>query len=416
MLCLRLLRSVLAVMCTMTPTGDQESGCGWLQTQNMCFGDVLHVDDPLQVPQLPLQVPLQLPLQVPLQLPLQPSVTIDVDMNFTTHLYKDVLMFWKENKSYLYNTHFYTFHNKLFEDVAWFYEKHYSSVVPVYYNAMTGLASPGEGWRDHVYSVKCIVDLLRLAALYPDIVVFDNKDVLSHLDYFFKHVQSNDVSVYLFEAYSQLSDLTSRNRAKLLQERLCDFLSSAESRWLRSKTVASLASLFLRDEHSLSLTTRDQMFHMLMWLRQEFQLQIQESRNTSTLLFLNTVFDVNEYSQSLYYMLQLATRVDRFWLPWLQDFRQELVQHILSVQAVIFKHKPLETLPTLFLAVLFECLSFLSDHRLTEFRYQVFTFLLQARRGNFGLFYFQDSPVARLDVTSHIMSTFIKHILFTDPM
>jgi len=283
--------------------------------------------------------------------------------------------------------------NGLLFDVATFYNKYYVDFVPFQFNSKTLEATVQ--MDEAVRNCACIADVIHLSQLFS---MHPNLPVKQNLDYYYElwllnEARMRQASIFLLKAYQALGN---SKKVKFIQEHLESALLGLEPEFALGEAVSTLASIQSPQSPAL------------------FQAcELMRERLHKLPLSTRSVFELNWQAQSAVSMYLNLT--DASWKPWFEAFATELRDKLL---VIVSRVQPTE-LETNYLAVVYECLTFLEMlepllgrtqpleplkiRELKDTRLLFFTTLLEFRRGKFGLYYFKDSSVARLDLTGHII-------------
>jgi AMMECR1 domain-containing protein len=308
------------------------------------------------------------------------------------------------------------------KDVATFYEQWYTEFVPLTFHSKDVQVSIDV--TDAVRSVSCIVDVLYLGQKFPEVLNVSTKPVLQNLDYYFQRWYKyqedlKQASIFLLKAYRLLlrQPNTSfhvpdiQKRIALLEDAVYGQLLTLEPQFAMGEAVSTLAT---------TVSHIDQLMHALNLMRSRlsgFMAQNTRFRGRRTLHQLSLVFELNWQSQSCYQMLRTVLSKHMEHVPYFTDYTLDLVTLMLSIAQSLSVQQVIQ-LETNYLAVMYECFSYLekalkllqtrenADAIRTQ-RFKFFSILLQERRGRFGLLYFKNSAVARLDITGHTLLSFL---------
>ena len=289
--------------------------------------------------------------------------------------------------------------------MAAFYEKYLQDFVPYEFDSSSGQVQVDKSQA--VRNAACLVDVLHLSEKFKNVLILDDKPVIQNLDYYFEQWYSYEqdltqASIFLLKAYTLLFKKGMKavqKRIALLEESLYDALLTLEPQFAMGEAVSTLAPLVnaaTSNEHVKKL------FQACTLMRSRLD-TFRGSRFRRPQLDL--VFELNWQSQSAHKMLEVFPEQ----LPFFKAYVSELAGLLLSVLENTVPY----TLETNYLVVIYECLCHLEksfvlvrepvpDH-LQQHKLLFYTTLLETRRGRFGLFYFKDSTVARLDLTGHTL-------------
>ena len=283
--------------------------------------------------------------------------------------------------------------NGLLFDVASFYNKYYVDFVPFQFNSKTLEAAVQVD--EAVRNIGCIADVIHLSKLFP---MQRHLPVKQNLDYYYELWLSNEArmrqaSIFLLKAYHALGN---SKKVKFIQEHLEGTLLDLEPEFALGEAVSVLTTIQSPQSPAL--------FQACELMRERLQ---------RLPLATRSVFEINWQAQSAVAMYLNLT--DAAWKPWFEAFATELRDKLLVIVSRVQPTK----LETNYLAVVYECLTFLEmlqpllgrrhpleplkTRELKDTRLLFFTALLEFRRGKFGLYYFKDSPIARLDLTGHVI-------------
>ena len=300
-------------------------------------------------------------------------------------------------------------------DVAFFYLKHYGELVPYEYNAATNASKIRE--TEAVRNVACIGDVIGFAHDYR--AAFENKPVLPNLEHYYQlwlkaPTVYRQASIFLIRAYNRAQ--VHRSRVQLMSSQLYAALNhdELEPRFELGEAVSVLAQVSVPRVKSLKRA---------MAIMRERADDMLQSESTPP---LDNVFELNWQSQSVHQMLKLEARIRTTTAT--QSKRRpglDALEHAIVLFRVLMKTAQrtilrLDSLETNYLAVIYECLSNLDaavmelhDARSEESavrneirnqRLRYFAALAESRRGEYGLYYFKDGKMARLDITGHVIS------------
>jgi AMMECR1 domain-containing protein len=275
-------------------------------------------------------------------------------------------------------------------DVAMFYQKYYTDFVPFQYDSVKHQVTidPSENVRN----AAALSDVIQLSKRFPTLLQASEKPILENLDFYYEQWLNDQRSmrqpaIFLYKAYKYLQQL---KRAQLLQDSLLNDINKLEPQFALGEAVSSLAS-----------SKSEKLFQACQFMRR----RLYELSTT-----LNTVFELNWQSQSVYAMMQFSSAEwEAEWKPFFEGFAVELVNKMLFILSSLEQRtNSLSSLETNYLVVIYECLSYLEKmvgphEGIRQNRLWFFTTLLQQRRGPFGLYYFNNSSVARLDLTGHTL-------------
>lgn len=274
-------------------------------------------------------------------------------------------------------------------DVAWFYQKHYIDFVPYEYDQSEHVATVDK--TQEVRNLGCIADVLWLQNQFPGII--QDKPVWENLDGYYQlwtsGYLSTQASIFLIKAYMHLlkrnREVMLIKRLALLQDNLYMNLHTLEPQFSLGEAVSTLAPLVNGATRSFDM---NKLFEACDRMRQRL--------DTLPL----DIFELNWQSQSVYHMLPVAEWGRPSAVPWLQALQAKIQDKVLQV--LLTMHTDFSRYETNVLAVAYECVSHLGLD--TSYKYQLYTELLQNRRGAYGLYYFNNSTRARLDLTGHVMN------------
>lgn len=321
---------------------------------------------------------------------------------------------------YFYNTHVIRFkvYDVLFstratyylqKDVAQFYEKYYTDFVPYEFDSKSLEMRVVK--EDAVRNTACLVNVLMLSTQFKDLL--QQKPVVANLDYHYQQwfmydADLSQASIFLLKAYVLLlrdgkGSTELQKRIALLEDGLYQLLLTLEPQFAMGEAVSVLS--FVANA-ATSTQQVNKLFQACELMRSRLSsFAVRRFRRMS----LDHVFELNWQTQSAYEMLKLTLSSFPQHVPFFQSYVFELSQAVLNIVSHV-QTKPLETN---FLAVIYECLSYLEaalplagqpvPNQLKRQKLKFYAGLLEERRGRFGLFYFNNSPVARLDLTGHAM-------------
>lgn len=283
-------------------------------------------------------------------------------------------------------------------DVARFYQKHYIDFVPYEYSWEADMAVVDKAQA--VRNVGCLYDVLWLQSQFPAVITHD-KPVLQNLDFYYQRwhagVDGAQASIFLIKTYSFLltfdlaveTSTDIQKRIALLQDSLYAALSSLEPVFSLGEAVSVLAPLVNAATNSGDV---EKLFQACDVMRKRLQHLPVEP---------NTIFELNWQSQSLFHMHELSEWGWPSFVPWLQAFESELTHKVVSV----IETMDVSSMETNFLAVAYECMNHLRHYELLRLsKYKVYAELVGRRRGLYGLYYFNKSSTARLDITGHVLN------------
>jgi len=326
---------------------------------------------------------------------------------------------------YAYDTTVITFqvYNTLFSalsvsylrtDVAFFYLKKYGNFVPYEYNAATKEARVDMG--EAVRNVACIGDVIGFAHDYK--VVFESKPILSNLEHYYQKwlkapIVHRQTSIFLIRAYHRMG--VHRSRVQLMCSLIYNALerNALEPRFEMGEAISVLAQVSVPRVKVLK--------HALELMRG----RVEDMLHTSTTP-LDNVFELNWQSQSVHQLFKLETSTSA------PKASKMFVDHALLLFRAFMKTAQrtilrLDSLETNYLSVIYECLSNLeavmilsemhtaaiksvnyaqsamAHDEIRNQRLRYFAALAETRRGEYGLYYFNDGKTARLDITGHVL-------------
>ena len=290
-------------------------------------------------------------------------------------------------------------------EVAAFYEKYLQDFVPYEFDSSSGQVQVDKSQA--VRNVACIVDILHLSEKFKNVLRLGDKPVLQNLDYYFEQWYSYEkdlkqASIFLLKAYTFLFKQGLQfvqKRIALIEESLYDALLTLEPQFEMGEAVSTLAPLVNAATPSDYVKKLFQACTLMQNRLDTFR--VSRFRRPQ----LDLVFELNWQSQSAHKMLEVFPEQ----LPFFKAYVSELADLLLSILGKSVPYK----LETNYLVVIYECLchleqSFVLVHEpvpdyLQQYKLLFYTTLLETRRGPFGLFYFKDSTVARLDLTGHTL-------------
>jgi len=245
---------------------------------------------------------------------------------------------------------------------------------------------------------------------------FENKPVLPNLEHYYQlwlkaPTVYRQASIFLIRAYHLRG--VHAHRIQLMSSQLYAALNrdELEPRFELGEAVSVLAQVSVPRVKSLKRAMA------IMRERADDMLH-------ATTTPLDNVFELNWQSQSVHQMLKLEARL-RTTTASQSKSRPGLdaLEHAIVLFRVLMKTAQrtilrLDSLETNYLAVIYECLSNLDavmelhDVRsesavrdeIRNQRLRYFAALAESRRGEYGLYYFNDGKTARLDITGHVMS------------
>jgi AMMECR1 domain-containing protein len=302
----------------------------------------------------------------------------------------------------------------LLADVAFFYLKHYETFVPFEYNAIAHTVKINE--QEAVRNLACIGDVIAFAEDYKS--AFHNKPILSNLEHYYQKWLNNpaayrQASIFLIRAYDRWG--VHKSRVQLMSSQLYAALNrnALEPRFEMGEAVSVLAQMAVPQVKPLRRAVK------IMRERAEAMLH-------AHITPLESVFELNWQSQSVHQMCKMDSS-RKSPTSELKTY----VEHALLLFHVFVKTAQrtimrLESLETNYLAVIYECLSNLDAVIVllerkqpdeyykpaivmahNEIRNQRMRHFAAMRRGEYGLYYFNDGKTARLDITGHVMSLFL---------
>ena len=325
---------------------------------------------------------------------------------------------------YAYKTHVVTFqlYKLLFstrttyylqQDVAAFYHKYFTDFVPYEFNSKTRevSVSPNEAVRN----VSCLVDVLALSTRFNSVLDLRETPLLDNLNFYFQkwfkyQEDLTQASIFLLRAYSLLHEVGTnvQKRVALLEDGLYEVLLTLEPQFAMGEAVSTLAPLVNAGAPSAFVNKLFQACSLMRSRLDTSAVAVHRFRKRRTWQ-LNWVFELNWQSQSAHKMLQLSLSTFPDQVPFLEEMLHTLVETVVP----LVSHHSAEALETNYLAVIYECLSHLEaalqllgqsvPESLLEQKLKFYATLLESRRGGWGLFYFKDSAVARLDLTGHTL-------------
>jgi AMMECR1 domain-containing protein len=298
-------------------------------------------------------------------------------------------------------------------DVAFFYLKKYDSFVPYEYNSATKEARVDMG--EAVRNVACIGDVIGFVHDYK---VFENKPILPNLEHYYQKWLKNPIahrqaSIFLIRAYHRWG--VHRSRVQLMSSLIYNALerNELEPRFEMGEAVSVLAQVSVPRVKVLKRVLD------VMRGRAEDMLH-------ADLTPLDNVFELNWQSQSVHQLFKLepSTSAPKACKMYVDHALLLFRAFMKTAQRTIVR---LDSLETNYLAVIYECLSnleavmILSEMRaaiksvnythaamthdeIRNQRLRYFAALAKTRRGEYGLYYFKDGRVARLDITGHVLN------------
>lgn len=299
------------------------------------------------------------------------------------------------------------------KDVALFYEKYFTDFVPYEFDSKSLEVRVAK--EEAVRNVACLVNVLMLSKKFKGLL--QEKTVLANLEHYYQQwfvydADLSQASIFLLKAYVLLlrggdgvnassSDL--QKRVALLEDGLYSLLLTLEPQFAMGEAVSTLAPLVNAATSSAHVNKLFQACELMRSRLTSF------SVGRFRRLNLDLVFELNWQSQSAYEMLKLSLSTFLQHVPFLNSYVFELAKTFLA----IVRHVNTKPLETNYLAVIYECLCYLEaalrlagqpvPNLLRQQKLKFYAGLLEERRGRFGLFYFNNSPVARLDLTGHVM-------------
>lgn len=330
---------------------------------------------------------------------------------------------------YAYKTHVVTFNAYhwltsarvsyfLQQEVAAFYAKYFESFIPYEFNSRTHQVSVHR--EEAVRNVSCLLDVLALSRRFPGTLDWKKTPLLQNLDVYFQKwfMYTEDLtqaSIFLIRAYSLLfqegvshQQPNVQTRIAFLEDGLYNVLLTLEPQFAMGEAVSTLASLV---NAGTPFDHVDKLLKACAFMKSRLETHTQSLTRFKRKGFsqLNLVFELNWQSQSAHKMLQLSLAQLPEQVPYFTAFIQELANTMLAIVSVV----PAKVMETNYIAVIYECLCHLEaamklsgEHvsvALLEQKFKFYSTLLETRRGKWGLFYFNNSDVARLDLTGHTL-------------